>query len=157
MKRIIFLFAISFLLLTQSVSFAQLHDIGKGKWEKYQTEKIAFITSNLELTPEEAQKFWPVYNQLNKERWEAQRIRHEMSIKLRETEESLSDKQATELTRKYSGSIQNEANLTVKYNEEFLKILPPVKVLKLYKAENEFRMHMIKKYRNQRKKEEKHL
>ncbi len=102
---------------------------------------------NLDLTPDEAQKFWPVYNKLNKEQREAQKNRLEMSVKLRETEESISDKKAKELTRKYTLSKQDEANLAVKYNEEFLKILPPIKVLKLYKVENEFRMYLIKKFR----------
>jgi hypothetical protein len=37
------------------------------------------------------------------------------------------------------------------YNEKFLDILPSKKVLQLYKAENEFRMHMIKKFRDQRR------
>ena len=46
-------------------SFAQ---DGKGKrdesWkEKMRSEKIAFLTNEISLTPEEAQLFWPVYNQ----------------------------------------------------------------------------------------------
>ena len=155
MKRIIFLFAISFLFVSQSVSIAQSHDKGGERWKKYQSEKIAFITSELDLTPDEAQKFWPVYNQLNKELREAQKNRHEMSDKLRETEESISDKKAKELTRKYALSRQSEANLAVKYNEEFLKILPPLKVLKLYKVENEFRLYLIKKFRKNHKRGEK--
>ncbi len=35
--------------------------------EKIQSLKIAFITQKLQLTPDEAQKFWPVYNQYDKE------------------------------------------------------------------------------------------
>ena len=31
-------------------------------------QKIAFITKQLYLTPKEAQKFWPVYNQFSNER-----------------------------------------------------------------------------------------
>ena len=51
---------------------------------------------------------------------------------------------------------EKEGSLATKYNEQFLKILPAQKVLKLYKAENEFRMYMFRKYRdnqNQRKQE----
>ena len=37
----------------------------QGKWqERVMAEKIAYITTALELTPEEAQVFWPVYNQI---------------------------------------------------------------------------------------------
>ena len=156
MKQVIYFFTISLFLLTQIAAHAQRGEGNKGRWEKYQSEKIAFLTSNLELSPEEAQKFWPVYNQMDKERWAAQKMRREMEHELRKTEETLSDKQAIELTKKFAGSMQKEANLHVDYNEKFLEILPPKKVLKLYKAENEFRMHMIKKYRDQRKNGEKH-
>ena len=47
--------------------------------------------------------------------------------------------------------MQKEGALIASYNEKLLKVLPPKKVLKLYKTENEFRMHMIKKYRDNNK------
>jgi hypothetical protein len=151
MKQTIHILTISLFLLIQFTVTAQHSKGDKDRWEKYQLEKIAFLTSNLELSPDEAQKFWPIYNQMDKERWAAQKMRREIEHELRDTEETLSNKQAVELTKKYAGSMQEEADLMVNYNENFLKILPPTKVLKMYKAENEFRMHMIKKYRDQRK------
>ena len=66
-------------------------------------------------------------------------------------EEKLSDKEMIKLTRDFSSNMEKESELYAKYNEEFLKILPPQKVLKLYNAEGEFRMHMIKKYRDRHK------
>lgn len=36
--------------------------------EKMKTEKIAFLTSAMDLTPAEAEKFWPVYNDMENER-----------------------------------------------------------------------------------------
>ncbi len=119
----------------------------EARMEKFRTEKIAFITAKLELTTTEAEKFWPIYNQLEKERWEAQKSRRDMEDKLREAEESLSENEITKLTRDFAGSMQKEGALMASYNEKFLKVLPPKKVLKLYKAENEFRMSMIRKYR----------
>jgi len=119
----------------------------EARMEKFRTEKIAFLTTKLELTTTEAEKFWPIYNQLEKERWEAQKSRRDMEDKLREAEESLSENEITKLTRDFAGSMQKEGTLMASYNEKFLKVLPPKKVLKLYKAENEFRMSMIRKYR----------
>ena len=156
MKQVIYIFTICLLLFSQTAVKAQSSEKNKDRWQKYQTEKIAFLTANLELSPEEAQKFWPVYNQMDKERWASQKMRREMEHELRETAESLSDKQALELTKKYAGSMQKEADVYVNFNEKFLDILSPQKVLKLYKAENDFRMHMMKKYRDHRKNGEKH-
>lgn len=150
MKRLSIILTVTFLFLTGWVVTAQ-KDPHQDRREKYRSEKVEFITSNLELTPTEAEKFWPVYNQLDKERWEAQKVRRELEVKVRDAETSIQEKEVIALTRKYAGSLQKEADMLVKYNEKFLKILPPQKVLKLYQAENEFRMHMISKYRESRK------
>ncbi|MDD4107963.1 MAG: hypothetical protein PHH93_04505 [Prolixibacteraceae bacterium] len=151
MKRLI---ALAFILsiFTISVTKAQ-NNRHEERWEKFRAEKAAFLSSYLELTPGEAQNFWPVYNQMEKERWAAQKLRREMEEKIHKSEESLSEKQKIALTRDFAGSMQKETDIMVKYNEKFLKILPPTKVLKLYNAENEFRMYMIKKYRDKRKSE----
>ncbi|NCB07964.1 MAG: hypothetical protein EOM73_07375 [Bacteroidia bacterium] len=151
MKKTIFLTAVfSFLIL-----FANAQDEQhKARWEKYRSEKISFLTDKMEMSPAEAQKFWPVYNELEKMRWEAQKTRRDLEMKVNDTKATLSKKEATQLTRDFTGSMEKEGALLVKYNEEFLKILPPEKVLKLYQAENEFRMYMIQKFRDREPKKE---
>jgi hypothetical protein len=121
--------------------------------EKYRAEKVSFLTTSLDFTPEEAEKFWPIYNEMEKERWEAQKLRRELEQKVKDAEENLSDKEVIKLTREFSGSLEKEGELLVNYNEKLLKVLPPQKVLKLYKTENEFRMYMIKKYRDSHRRE----
>jgi hypothetical protein len=120
----------------------------KERWEKYRSEKVSFLTDKLELSPAEAQKFWPIYNELEKTRGESQKMRRDLEIKVREAKSTLSKKEATQLTRDFAGSMEKEGALLVRYNEEFLKILSPEKVLRLYQAENEFRMYMIQKFRD---------
>lgn len=153
MKRTVFLYFLFAALVVMNVSAHAQGKSHKDHWEKFKAEKVAFLTSNLNLTPAEAQKFWPVYNQMEKERWEAQKARRELETKVSDAEESLSEKEVIKLTRDYTGSMQKEATILIKYNDEFLKILPPKKVLKLYKSENEFRMHMIKMYRDRKGKD----
>ncbi len=43
----------------------------KDWMEKIQNERIAFFTKELDLTTEEAQAFWPVYNDVQKEKRDA--------------------------------------------------------------------------------------
>ncbi|MFW5830937.1 MAG: hypothetical protein ACOCVA_01715 [Prolixibacteraceae bacterium] len=154
MKRILFIIALLTLISGNELIFAQMQSHGKShkeKREKWRAEKIAFITDKVNLTPEEAQAFWPVYNELEQKRWEAQSTRRNLERKVREAEESLSEKEIIKLTREFAGSLENESELYVKYNEKFLEVLPPYKVLKLYKAENEFKMYMIRKFRDRHK------
>lgn len=151
MKRQILYFFTGVLIFLNASVFAQKNDSHEDRREKYRSEKIAFLSSNLELTPREAEKFWPVYNEMEKERWEAQKARRDLEMKVSDAEESLSEKEVIKLTKDFTGSMQKEGTLLTKYNDKFLEILPPKKVLKLYKTENEFRMHMIKMYRDRGK------
>lgn len=156
MKNRIIIAITAVLLLFAFNSNAQ-KESHEERMEKFKAEKIAFITSKLNLTPAEAQKFWPVYNEMEKERWESQKTRRELETRVSEAEESLSEKEIIKLTKDFTGSMQKEADLLKTYNEKFLTILPPKKVLKLYQSENEFRVMMIKTYRDRNRNEkEKH-
>jgi hypothetical protein len=148
MKReIIIILSVMFVFLNVVVK-AQQKESHEARMEKYRTEKVSFLTTRLDLTPAEAEKFWPIYNEMEKERWEAQKSRRNLENKVSEAEESLSENEIINLTRDFAGSMQKEGALMASYNEKLLKVLPPKKVLNLYKTENEFRMHMIKKYRD---------
>lgn len=148
MKQLI---PILFLLLTVTCSdFLYAQDNNRhnnDRLDRFRSEKVSFLTDKLQLTLSDAQKFWPLYNEFDKKRWEAQHLRRELEYKVQFSSMSLSNSDVIQLTRDFSSSMQKEAELYVKYNEEFLKIIPPEKVLLLYKSENEFRMHLLRKYR----------
>ncbi|HPF51870.1 MAG TPA: hypothetical protein PK335_09870 [Draconibacterium sp.] len=155
MKKTFILFIFAAFFFVPGFVWAQNNDNNhQDRWERYRSEKIAFLTNKLDLSPTEAQKFWPVYNEMDKERSEVQQERRDLDRQVREATETLSDKEIIKLTRDYASNAEKEGSLATKYNEQFLKILPPQKVLKLYKAENEFRMYMFRKYRDQRGKED---
>ena len=68
MKKIIYIVTASVLILTSAIS-AFAEERFQDNWkEKIMSEKIAFLTMEMGITPEEAQVFWPVYNQVDKER-----------------------------------------------------------------------------------------
>lgn len=114
--------------------------------EKLMAEKIAFLTLEVGLTPEEAQVFWPVYNQVEKEKDEAMfnviRTYKDMSKAL---EEKKSEKEVSALLDKYLEAQKKvneiENGITAKYKA----VLPVEKVAKLYVAEEKFRRLQIRK------------
>ena len=150
MKRLIYILFLLFPLLGFNSLYAQVNRQGNRQgddWvERLRSEKVSFLTDKLQLTPNEAQRFWPLYNELEKKRWEAQSLRRELEYKVQFSAAPLSKNEAIQLTRNFSSSMEKEGELLVKYNEEFLKIMPPEKVLLLYKSENDFRMHLLRKY-----------
>jgi hypothetical protein len=122
-------------------------------FEKIKAEKISFFTSKLELTPSEAQAFWPVYNEFEKKKFDLQRQIHEFERMPDEKIANLSESEIEKMTSNYIGSIEKQAMLLKEYNKEFLKILPKKKVLMMYRTENEFRSHLIREYKKGQKRE----
>jgi hypothetical protein len=142
-----------FLVITV-ISYAQQGE-GRIDFEKFKSQKIAFLTEKMNLTPQEAQNFWPVYNQFEKERMEIQHQRRDLEQKTRDENVKMTDQEIIKTTRDISATFKKEAEYAASYNEKFLKILPPQKVLQLYRAENQFRSHMFDQYRRSREEEKK--
>lgn len=120
----------------------------KKEFERIQAEKIAFITQELDLTPEEAQVFWPVYNQCWKELLAANKKKMDAFGEFRgDKAEGLSD---AELEKKLNAYIQaNKASSQVMadWYPKFKQVLPLQKVAKLYQAEEAFQQRMINNLR----------
>ena len=116
-------------------------------FEKIKAQKISFFTSKLDLSPSEAQEFWPVYNEFEKKRFEIKGQIHQFERMSDEEFTKLSESEIEKLTDNYIGSFEKEALLLKEYNKQFHKILPKKKVLMVYRTENEFRYHLIREYR----------
>jgi hypothetical protein len=114
--------------------------------EVIKSKKVAFITEQIGLTTQESQKFWPVYDKLDKERTELFNHRREM-------EEATDDKavKSEEFYRKLSNEIVaahvKEGKLMEEYNAKFLSILSAEKVVKLYRSERKFRSYLMHEMR----------
>lgn len=142
MKR----FALMAVIALLSFSSAHAQSEKHNNWhQKMMSEKIAFITMRLDLTPEEAQVFWPVYNQISKEKFELQKqVRTAyMELKKALNEDTTSEKEINKLLDKYL-----EAKLAVEMSgkgeaDKYRKVLPGKKVAKLYIAEESFRRQHI--------------
>jgi hypothetical protein len=142
------LFAAFIVLVFIPNTFARQPERSRQSWEQLRARKISFITEKIQLTPEEAQKFWPIYNQSEKENWDVQSKRHDIDKQVQNDTGKLSDKAIIKLTRDLVDTYKQEALVKEKYNEQFLKVLPPGKVLKLYQAEDQFTFQMLRDFRN---------
>lgn len=147
MKRIISVAAclvMAVSLFAQPQGHKQNEEQRKKEFERIQSEKIAFITQELDLSPEEAQVFWPVYNQCWKESLAAHRKMMDAFGEFRgKKSEELSD---AELEKKLDAYIEaNKASNQVlsDWYPKFKQVLPIRKVAKLYQAEEAFQRRMI--------------
>lgn len=137
------------MIIATSTAIAQKnHD--SRQFEEFKSQKISFITEKLNLSPREAQEFWPVYNQFEKEKMEIQKTRRELEQKTRDENLKMSDLEIIQITRNIANTFKKESELIESYNERFLKILPPQKVLLLYRAENQFRVYMFEQFKKRK-------
>ena len=147
MKRtLIYAIFIAMTALISATASAQ-PNTPEDNWKKrMMSEKVAFFTVELDLTPEEAQKFWPVYNQIEKEKDEANAnvfmtfIELEKAIKTKKPEKEISD-----LLDKHMDAIEKQNEITSKADEKYRKVLPVAKVAKLFVSEEEFRRQYIRR------------
>lgn len=111
--------------------------------EKVESMRIAFLTQKLDLTPEEAQKFWPVYNEFQKKRDELHAKKRAERKAAKENLDSLTDKQIEALVDAEMVFRQKNLDLEKEYHGKFKSILPIKKVAKLYKAEEQFTHRLL--------------
>lgn len=110
-------------------------------FKKYKSERVSYLTQALDLEVEEAEKFWPVYNEYQAKREILMKEGH--SRRGRSGMDTLTDLQMKEMM---DTKIHNElkmAELAAKYHKKYKEILPVRKVFILYHAEREFMGHMI--------------
>lgn len=138
-------------LLVTTFAFSQNND-RKLKKEKRQekmesrieSQKIAFITQKLDLTPEEAQKFWPIYNEYQAKMKEMRR-ENKIDWNLKD----VSENEANEVLNSLLSREQEELDLKKQYLNKLKTVIPAKKVAQLYVIEKQFREEILAKIRNQ--------
>ncbi|MTH15579.1 sensor of ECF-type sigma factor [Flavobacterium sp. LC2016-01] len=133
------------------ISFSFYAQGGKTdeKREKIKAYKVSFLTTELELTPAEAEKFWPIYNAFDDKQFE---LRHQkMKVYLERLDDdnvnSISEKEAAVLLSQMESTDKELYLLREKYNSNLKKILSAKKILKLKKSEDDFSRKLLKQYR----------
>ena len=146
------LFFIAALLLSVTTANAQQerHRYGKQgnpKYEKIEAQRVAFITQELNLTPDEAKVFWPVYNEYDTKRHELKKAFKNNENLHKPEIEKLTEKEASLILDNQIIEAQKLLDLRKEYHAKFKSVLPAVKVLQLYDAEREFQKMLIERLR----------
>ena len=132
-------------LITNSL-FAQKH-IKRDQLKAY---KVAYITQQLDLTPTEAEKFWPLYNKYDETLYQYRFLQIRKNRKLIKEKggiDALTDEKANQIL---SEIITNDKIILEAKQELFLQlknVISSKKILKLHRAEHEFNRKLLKEYR----------
>ncbi len=119
MKKFVLILALFF----SGFTVLRAQDDGDLRGEKIRALKIAFITQKLNLTADEAQKFWPIYNQYDQD------VRGVDRTDVIPAEEKL-------------------LNIRKKYQPSFEKVIGRQRLNNLFNAERDFRTVLIQRLKN---------
>ena len=142
-KFIIFSLFLSSFMLTS----ANAANNSQGDWkQRIMSEKIAFLTIEMGITPAEAQAFWPVYNQVDKERDQAMR---EVFQSFKALEDAVSagksEKEISKLLDTYLDALEQQGKIETQASAKYEKVLSVEKLAKLYVGEEKFRRLQVRR------------
>lgn len=128
-------------LLLGSALYGQPTD--NTKREKIEALRVSYITQRVDFTTQEAQAFWPLYNEMN-DKLEANRQGFKKKYNKDTNYNFATDKEAEDYLNAELSMKQKEIEIFKSYYERFRKLLPIKKVAALRRAEDQFRREIIK-------------
>ncbi|MCX6171735.1 MAG: sensor of ECF-type sigma factor [Flavobacterium sp.] len=139
------------LLLSFSI-FAQNGKVLKRKKEQVKAMKIAFITNELNLNPEEATKFWPLFNAFEEKQHEIRREKLKNYLDRLDDNafENLSEKEAVTILAQMESTEDELYKAKKKFITSIKGVISPIKILKLKKAEENFNKKLLQQYRDKK-------
>lgn len=140
MKKQLF---ILFILLS-TLSVAQ-----ESRKEKIEQLKIAFITKELDLTTDEAEKFWPVYNEMSDKLRTNRKERKKLNEELKTNFDELSDNDIKTKVNAILDKEIEEAELKKEYNKKIADIIGYKKAVKLLSLEQRFKRELLNRVNQQ--------
>ena len=133
------IFIIVPLMFLVQFSFGQ----NKEARQRIESARIALITERLGLTPEQAEKFWPVYNEYNIHRknlvQEMQNARKNVDMN------NMSEEQGRELMKLGMDIKERQLQLEKTYSDRLTEVISTKQMLSLRKAEEDFRKMIIQR------------
>ncbi|MBS0000693.1 MAG: hypothetical protein KFF73_17055 [Cyclobacteriaceae bacterium] len=132
-------------ILILSVFFISQQGFGQGNdaREKIEAARIALISERMGLTPEQAEKFWPVYNEYDQRRRELSRelqgARNEVDMN------NITEEQSQQLMNLSLNVKERQLQLEKQYARRLTNIISSQQLLSLKKAEDDFRKMILRR------------
>ena len=114
------------------------------KRKKIEAIKVAFITEQIDLTIEESQSFWPVYNQMSDKEHDLRKAQRDAFGGLKDFENA-SDKEVEKAIMELANLSVDIEELRQSYLPKFIDIIGAKKTAKLMKAEKEFGKRLMER------------
>ena len=102
--------------------------------EVIKNKRKIYIEEIMELTPQEKEKFWPIYDEFESELSKIRRKRIELELKFIRNHENLSDAEAMAMLKQRWRLDSDELKFKQVYAEKFMQVFHGRKVVRCYQA-----------------------
>lgn len=134
-----------FMIASFSVSFAQTDAPFRQNMEdRIESQRIAFITERVQLSPAEAQQYWPIYNDYRAREKELKAAKAPGKVLL-----DMNDQEAEAYISKVLEIEKQELEAKHAYIKQVQTVLSPRKVLRLFAAERKFKEELVRRINQQ--------
>lgn len=133
-------------LLSGTTLWAQNNKLSEEKRDEFEAQKAAFFTQALDLTPQEAVSFWPLYNEMFKKIREKDMEMRKKAKVMRETK-NLTEADARKYVEGSLAAEQQMLDIKKQYYQKLLEVIPAKKIAKLDWVERKFHRQLLDKMR----------
>ena len=116
------------------------------RMERFQSMKVAHLTKELDLSPEQAQTFWPVYNKYADQK---KAVRKGMT---RKKVEDMTEEEAETFVKESQEAGRAMGEIDANMMDELKGVLSATQRAKLLKAEKDFHKDVVKRFSKKKRK-----
>ena len=138
---------LSILMLYTSLVFAQGHkqELSPEMRAKFEAQKISYITQKLDISPEKAQLFWPLYNEMKNKKDSFHKEFRQLFRQIKKDSDKLSEKELAQISDRIADLQVEKATMERDYHYKFKKVLSSKQILDLYVADKEFQKMLLRR------------
>lgn len=145
MKKNITLLCFTLIIsISTSTALAQARRMNMADYEK---RKMEYIQKEAGLTKEEADRYFPLYNDLSKKKFELHKQHRDKVEEMKQNNKNMSNEEYRQLLENDVDVKLKEAELDKQYSEKMEKILSPEKLYRAQQAERKFMQQEVMKFR----------
>jgi len=115
--------------------------------EQIKSQKVAFYTTKLNLSPAEAEKFWPVYNEMDTKIFDIQCRMRDIIRDNRTNGSKKTEKELSDMVNEILKLQGEEQSIRIDYNKKISSILTPAKAILYFDSEYAFKKELMKQAR----------
>ena len=146
-----YLFSALLIIITITTASAQNNQKDRPHFspEEFKAKQQAYITEKAELSPEEAEAFFPLFFELQKQKFDLERNARKNFKKNRN--EKMTEEECRSFVYNTADAKIEVAKLEREYVDKYLNILSPCKLRKVQRAEWLFQRDLMKKMTGHKK------